>query len=84
MGKRTVSPHDIFGGNTTEEAAKLFLKILKGAGSWAQNAVVIANAAIALCATGNYLNYDHCYEMAVQSLESGKALESFEKLISLQ
>ena len=84
LGKRTVSPHDIFGGNTTEEAAKLFLKILKGAGSWAQNAVVIANAAIALCATGNYPNYDHCYEMAVQSLESGKALESFEKLISLQ
>jgi anthranilate phosphoribosyltransferase len=84
LGKRTVSPQDIFGGNTTEEAAKIFLKILKGAGSWAQNAVVIANAAIALFATGNFPAYDHCYELAVQSLESGKAFESFEKLISLQ
>ena len=84
LGKRTVSPQDIFGGNTTEEAAKIFLKILKGAGSWAQNAVVIANAAIALFATGNFPAYDYCYELAVQSLESGKAFESFEKLISLQ
>jgi anthranilate phosphoribosyltransferase len=84
LGKRTVSSQDIFGGNTTVEAAKIFLKILKGAGSWAQNAVVIANAAIALFATGNFPDYDYCYELAVQSLESGKAFESFEKLISLQ
>ena len=54
LGKRMVSPQDIYGGNSTEEAAKIFLKILKGEGSWAQNAVVIANAAMALSSTGNY------------------------------
>ncbi len=43
LGKRSVSPSDIYGGNSTEEAAKIFLKILKGEGSWAQNAVVMAN-----------------------------------------
>src|SRR5678809_371839 len=48
LGKRTVSAIDIFGGNSVEEAAGIFLKILKGKGSWAQNAVVIANAAMAL------------------------------------
>src|SRR5665647_685796 len=84
LGKRIVSPQDIFGGNTTEEAAKIFMTILKGEGSWAQNAVVIANAAIALSATGNFPDYEHCYELAVESLESGKAYQSFEKLISLQ
>ena len=84
LGKRMVSPSDIYGGNSTEEAAKIFLKILKGEGSWAQNAVVIANAAIALSATGDFGNYNECYEQAVDSLESGKAYDSFKKLISLQ
>ncbi|MEO8412754.1 MAG: anthranilate phosphoribosyltransferase [Ginsengibacter sp.] len=84
LGKRMVSPQDIYGGNTTEEAAKIFLKILKGEGSWAQNAVVMANAAIALLSTGNFGGYEQCYEMAVQSLENGRAYDSFKKLINLQ
>ncbi len=84
LGKRTVNPVDIYGGNSTEEAAKIFLKILKGEGTWAQNAVVIANAAMALLATGKFKNYDECYAQSVESLESGKAYQSFQKLISLQ
>ncbi len=84
LGKRMVSPSDIYGGNSTEEAAKIFLKILKGEGSWAQNAVVIANAAVALSSTGNFGSYEDCYKHAVDSLESGKAYDSFKKLISIQ
>ena len=84
LGKRMVSPQDIYGGNSADEAAKIFLKILKGEGTWAQNAVVIANAAIALLSTGNFPDYEHCYELAVESLESGKAYDSFQKLIGLQ
>lgn len=84
LGKRTVSPEDIYGGNSTDEAAKIFLKILKGEGTWAQNAVVIANAAIALRSAGTGSNYEDCYEMAVESLESGKAYTCLQKLISLQ
>ena len=84
LGKRMVSPQDIYGGNSTDEAAKIFLKILKGEGNWAQNAVVIANAAIALSSTGNFPGYELCYKLAVESLESGKAYDSFQKLISLQ
>ena len=84
LGKRTVNPVDIYGGNSTDEAAKIFLKILKGEGSWAQNAVVMANAAMALYATGEFKNYDECYASSVESLESGKAYKNFQKLISLQ
>ncbi|MGN6602272.1 MAG: anthranilate phosphoribosyltransferase [Ginsengibacter sp.] len=84
LGKRTVMPEDIYGGNTTEEAAKTFLKILKGEGSWAQNAVVMANAAMALFATGNFTSYDECYALSVESLESGNAYQKFQKLMSLQ
>ncbi len=84
IGKRLVEPKDIYGGNTPEEAAKIFLKIIKGEGSWAQNAVVLANAAMALHCTGDYANYDDAYQAAVKSLESGSAYACLQKLISLQ
>lgn len=84
LGKRAVSASDIQGGNSVEEAAKIFVKILKGDGSWAQNAVVLANAAMALNCTGDFTNYNEAYYAAVESLESGKANESFQKLIFLQ
>ncbi len=79
-----VSPSDIYGGNSPEEAAKIFLDILKGKGSWAQNAVVLANAAMALFCTGAYSEYEKAYAGAVESLESGKALTSLQTLISMQ
>ena len=84
LGKRMVEPHDIQGGSTVEEAAKIFLRILKGEGTWAQNAVVLANAAMALHCTGNYKTYDDAFNAAIESLESGKAKKSLYKLISLQ
>ena len=84
IGKRVVSPIDINGGTTVEEAAKIFTKILKGEGTWAQNAVVLANAAMALNCMGDYKSYDDAYNSAVESLESGAAYQSFQKLISLQ
>jgi anthranilate phosphoribosyltransferase len=84
LGKRMVSPSDIYGGNNPEEAAKIFFDILKGKGSWAQNAVVLANAAMALHCTGSFSNYDQAYASAVESLESGNALASLQTLISMQ
>ena len=84
LGKRSVSPEDIYGGNTIEEAAKIFQRIIKGEGSFAQNAVVLANAAMALHCTGTYKTYDDAYNAAVESLESGKAYQSLQTLISLK
>jgi anthranilate phosphoribosyltransferase len=84
LGKRTVRPEDIMAGNSVKEAADIFLKILDRKGTWSQNAVVIANAAMALFSMGNYSSYNDAYYAAVESLESGKAKECFQKLISLQ
>ena len=80
LGKRSVTAADIYGGNTVEEAAKIFVYILEGKGTWAQNAVVLANSAMALQCTGKYNNYDECYQLAVESLESKKALQAMKKL----
>ena len=84
LGKRTVTARDIHGGNTVEEAAAIFTSIIKGEGTWAQNAVVLANAAMALYCTGKYKVYDDAYHAAVESLESGKAYLSLQNLVSLQ
>lgn len=82
LGKRMVNAADIYGGHTAEEAAAVFLKIIKGQGTWAQNAVVIANAAMALSCTGKFGDYEDCYQAAVESLESGKAYHCFTTLIA--
>ncbi len=84
LGKRMVVAEDIYGGNSVKEAADIFMKILKGDGTWAQNAVVLANAAMALYNTREYSSYEDAFQEAVASLESGKALKSFNTLISLQ
>jgi len=84
LGKRFVEPESIYVGNTTEEAANIFRKIIQGEGTWAQNAVVLANAAMALHCTGNYKKYDEAYNAAVESLDNGKAYDVLQKLISLQ
>lgn len=84
LGKRSVQASDIYGGNTVDEAARIFKTIITGKGSWAQNAVVLANAAMALHCTGNYASYDAAYAAAVESLESGKASACLDKLVSLQ
>lgn len=84
LGKRRVLAKDLEGGNTTEEAAKIFKDILDGRGSWAQNAVVLANAAMALLSTGKYASYDHAYAKAIESLDSGKAKQALKLLVSMQ
>jgi anthranilate phosphoribosyltransferase len=84
LGKRSVEPQDIYGGNSVEEAAKIFMKIVKGEGTWSQHAVVLANAAMALSCTGTYSDYNEAYYAAVESLESGKAYQSLKTLIALQ
>jgi len=84
LGKRIVEAKDIYGGNTSEEAMKIFIKIIKGEGTWPQNAVVLANAAMALFCTQHYPSYNDAYHAAVESLESGKAHACLQKLLAMQ
>jgi anthranilate phosphoribosyltransferase len=84
LGKRRVLASDIEGGKSVEDAAKIFRDILTGRGTWAQNAVVLANAAMALHSTGKFQAYDQAYAAAVDSLDSGKAFQALKRLIALQ
>ncbi|ANH79839.1 anthranilate phosphoribosyltransferase [Niabella ginsenosidivorans] len=84
LGGREVKPESIRGGTTVEEAAKIFSAIIRGKGTPEQEAVVLANSAIALQVTGVYPNYADAFEAAKESLRSGRAYECLQKLIALQ
>ena len=79
-----VNQEALHGGDTVEAAANIFRNILEGRGTEAQNAVVLANAAMALMVTGKYNQYQDAFEAAKNSLVSGAANTCLEKLISLQ
>jgi len=79
-----VSQEALHGGDTVEAAANIFRNILEGRGTKAQNAVVLANAAMALMVTGKYSQYQDAFDAAKNSLVSGAAKTCLEKLISLQ
>lgn len=73
---------DIKGGETVEESAKLFLSILEGKGTLQQNSVVIANAGMALYCANQKAGISAAMNQAREALLSGKALESFKKLLN--
>ncbi len=82
LGFDTILQEQIHGGETVEGSAKIFETILKGKGTTAQNSVVIANAAMAIqCGKG--VSTEDALGMAKESLESGKALRTFKKIIEL-
>jgi anthranilate phosphoribosyltransferase len=78
---KKVVPGEIHGGSTVEEAAGIFLRILEGKGSEAQNEVVVANAAFALYCMDENQGLEAGIERARHSLESGSALKTFKNLV---
>ncbi|HAA14592.1 MAG TPA: anthranilate phosphoribosyltransferase [Cytophagales bacterium] len=82
LGLPRVKAEDLHGGASVEDAATIFKNILEGSGTEAQNAAVIANAGLALyCGKGWSL--EDSMAAARESLESGKALGTFKKLLEL-
>jgi anthranilate phosphoribosyltransferase len=69
----------IEGGKTIEESAGMFMNILSGKGTEAQNNVVCANAGMAI-ATVKKCTPLEGFELAKESLFSGKGLDALNKL----
>lgn len=82
LGLKTIKQEAIFGGNTVEDAAKIFVDIINGKGTDAQNNVVCANAGLAI-STVKEVSHQEGFEIAKDSLFSGKAKGSLDKLIEL-
>src|SRR5688572_8466990 len=81
LGMDFLKYDDIKGGQTVEESAAIFMKVLEGKGTQRQNDVVAANAAMALYCVDPSKGLTDAVARAREALKSGRALESFKKLI---
>ncbi|MBD0830589.1 anthranilate phosphoribosyltransferase [Aestuariibaculum sediminum] len=82
LGIEQITQQSIYGGNTVEEAAKIFVNVINGNGTVQQNHVVCANAGLAI-ATTKQISHKEGFELAKESLLSGKAKASLDTLIEL-
>ena len=79
FGVSTVKASAIVGGEDIADSAKIFLDILQGNGTDAQNNVVCANAGVAI-STAKGVDVKVGFEQAKESLSSGKGLAALKKL----
>src|SRR6056297_4254018 len=82
FGVETLKQEEIAGGGSIESSAEIFVNILKGKGTKAQNNVVCANAGMAI-ATAKQISVKEGFETARESINSGNALKTLEKLQEL-
>lgn len=74
-----VALEDLKGGTTVVESAQIFMNIISGKGTKAQQNAVCANAALAIVTVEN-CSILEAFAKAETSLQSGKALEKLQKL----
>ncbi len=84
FGVSNVKVEEIKGGDDVPGMAAIFKQIIEGNGTTAQNNVVCANAAMAINCVYTEIDLQSSFKLAQESLESGKALESFKRLLELQ
>ncbi len=83
FGLAQVSPEELYGGETVEAAAAIFRSVLEGTGTTAQQNVVVANTGLGIQCINPEKSLVDCVAEASESLESGKALAAFKKLMTM-
>lgn len=74
---------DLFGGDTPEDAAKIFDAVLNNTATGQQKNCVIVNSAFAIHVICPEKRIEDCIFEARESLESGRAKEAFKKFITV-
>ena len=81
LGLKRLNEADIFGGNSVKESAEIFLSIIDGKGTDAQNNTVLANAAFALKILDANKSFQDAFEESKDALLGLKAKECLTTLI---
>ena len=74
---------DLDGGQTPEDAAKIFDQIMNNTATEAQKNVVVVNSAFAIHVICPEKTIEECIALSKESLESGRALATLKKFIEL-
>ena len=79
FGLQAIQQSEIVGGDSIENSAQIFINILQGKGTEAQNNVVCANAGVAISTVEN-TSLIEGFEKAKESLLSGNGLKTLKKV----
>lgn len=83
LGLSYVEQQDIYGGDTLEQAVRIFDNVLEGTASEAQKNVVIANAACGISIMDKNISMQDSISIARESLDSGRAIQAFKKFVEV-
>ena len=82
LGFDQINEQEIKGGDTVESSADIFLNVLNGTATAAQQNVVLCNAALAINTIEESKTFADCFYEAEESLMNKKALNSFKTLVA--
>jgi anthranilate phosphoribosyltransferase len=83
LGFRQLLQSDLNGGDTVDDAARIFMNVLDNKATEAQRNVVIINSALAIQTRNPLKPMEQCKAEATESLESGSAKRAFEKFVEI-
>lgn len=83
LGFKRCTEADLDGGNTPEEAALIFDAVLENRATEAQRNCVVINSAFAIQVICPEKSIETCIAEAKESLDSGRALATFKKYLSM-
>lgn len=77
MGFSQLAQEDLYGGEDVASSAKIFMNVLQGEGTQAQQDVVVANAGMAIHCARPTISRTEAFETARETLLSKRALHAF-------
>ena len=83
LGFKRCTEADLYGGDTPEDAARIFDNVLNNQATEAQKNCVVANAAFAIQVIHPEKSIEDCIGIARESLESGNALRKLKQFVEL-
>jgi anthranilate phosphoribosyltransferase len=83
FGLARCSEYELSGGETPEDAAKIFDDVINNTATKAQKNAVIANSAIAIQTINPNLSIEECIFQARESIDSGRLKETFKQFLRL-
>jgi anthranilate phosphoribosyltransferase len=83
LGFQRLKQEDLWGGNTIDEAATIFMNVLENNATEAQKNAVIINSAVAIQTRMPLKSINQCIEEAEHSLEAGYAKNVFGKFVEI-
>ena len=83
IGFNRYCEQDLDGGKSSDEAARIFDRVLQGEATPAQTDCVIANAAFAIRVIEPEKSLADCIALARESMESGRALKTLKMFVEL-